>query len=180
MVVLLEIDWYGHGIRKQASTDAGREWSSSFMVRITSWKPVLRTVGQRSPRWYPWVLLFKSRSIQKPDLPYNLLFESRSRSLQNLNYLKTWITFPLLYTNFSNLDPDHSIHILFNPQFFLNPKLSLKLLFHCQLPIQIYLSHPCNLTSQKELLNILFPLQYFSHLPQKIKLAKSNCIFHSL
>jgi hypothetical protein len=62
--------------------------------------------------------------------------DSRSRSLQNRNYLKTWTTFPLLYTNFSTLDPDHSIHILFYPQFFLNTKLGLNY-FSIAVPDQV-------------------------------------------
>jgi hypothetical protein len=135
----------------------------------------------------PLNLLFNSGSVSLQTRvgpfvrSFNFLLESgthgwvlfKSRSLQNLNCLKTWTTFPLLYTNFTTLDPDHSIHVLFNPQFFLNPKLGLKLLFH--------LNHfTCNLTSQKKLLNFLFPLQHFSHLPERIKLAKSHCISHSL
>jgi hypothetical protein len=59
---------------------------------------------------------------------------------------------------------------MLQPELILNPKLHLSSLY-------THLSIPDPDHSIPELPLHFFPLQHFGHLPQKIKLDKSNCIF---
>ncbi len=105
----------------------------------------------------------------KYEFLFNLLFSSGA--LQELHYL---------YTSFSTLDPDHSM-----PELPLHPLLNFNpptLPFQLWIPITQalnlnYLSVTRTHFSISFQIPSFFPIQNFTHLTQKIKLEKVNCIW---
>jgi hypothetical protein len=133
------------------------------------------------------------------NMTYNLISYISFTPAFNSGFriLNTWITvytknfqlpipitikleLPFLYTNFSTPDPDHSIlelsfHTVFNPRYFLNPKLCLKFRTTSPLPIQIHLKPHLPVISllRKDLQKSFFPLQ----IRKKNPILRSMCRF---